>query len=230
MLIWHKVHRRTAAASHKDKILTESQSVPENPFQAEEPQQKKRPSCCLRGCLSIVGLFLLGSICLVSAPSILRAAGLSNPPADVVFGAAPDSYASAQIEDVFDQSSLEGVKVYVIPEQGTKNQTAFIIFDPSSGFDGFTNLDQTASEAVVDRRVDDVLKALAARNQAENLRITRVAIDYRDENGETLTTMTTTMAEIEDYLDGEITQDEFYGQFGLGLGDLIKQVLEEYND
>jgi len=209
--------------------MTETQSTQENQI-PPSPTEKKQKSCCLRSCLAIIALFAMGSICLLSAPLLLRAIGLFNPPAEVVYGAAPDKYASSQIEDTIRQSSIDGVKVYVIPEQGSDNQTAFVILDSSSGFDGFGDLDQNATEAHVDDRMDDILNELAVRNQTENLRITRVAIDYRDENGETFMTMTTTIAEIEGYLDGLIDRDEFYGQFGVGFGDLINQVLEEINE
>jgi len=213
--------------------MTEILGTPENPGLPLPRKEKRNRGClrgCLGGCLAVGVLFALGGTCLLAAPLLLRAAGLINPPAEVVYGAAPDKYASAQIEDVIRQSSIEGVKVYVIPEQGSDEQTAFIILDPSSGFDGFEDLGQNATEAQVDDRMDEVLSDLVARNQAENLRITRVAIDYRDENGETFMTMTTTMAEIENYMVGAIPRDEFYGQFGVGFGDLLNQVLEEINE
>jgi len=194
------------------------------------PIKKKQNRSCLYCCLGIVAFIAIGSICLLSAPLLLRAIDLINPPAKVVYGAAPDKYASAQVEDIIRQSSIEGVKVYVIPEQGSDKQTAFVILDSSSGFDGFEDLGQNATEANVDDRMDDILRDLAARNQAENLRIKRVAIDYRDENGETFMTLTTTMAEIEDYLAGAIDRDTFYGQFGVDFGDLINQILEEINE
>jgi hypothetical protein len=209
--------------------MTETQNIPESQS-SSTPTEKKQSRCCLWGCLGIVGILVISGICLVSAPLLLRAIGLFNPPAEVVYGAAPDRYASAQVEDILRQSSIEGIKVYVIPERGSDAQTAFVIVDPSSGFDGFGDLNQNATEAQVDERMDDVLRDLAARNQAENLRIKRVAIDYRDENGETFLTMTTTMAEIEDYMAGLISRDEFYGQFGVGFGDLINQFLEEINE
>lgn len=211
--------------------MTEDQTMPSTqpaPPPASPPKPKR--SCCLWGCFGGVGLFAVSAICLLTLPILLRAAGIINPPAEVVYSGAPDRYASAQVEDILDQAAIDGVKVYVIPELGTDNQTAFIILDSSSGFDGFEDLDQTATETVVDDRVDDLLADLAARNQAENLRITRVAIDYRDENGDTFMTLTTTITEIEDYLAGRITQEEFHGQFGIGLGDLVNQLLEEFNE
>jgi len=209
--------------------MTETQGMPGSQS-SPSPIKIKQNRCCLGGCLGIVVFLAIGGICLLSGPILLRAIGVINPPAEVVYGAAPDKYASAQVEDTIRQSSIEGVKVYVIPEQGSDKQTAFVILDPSSGFDGFEDLDQNATEAQVDDRMDDILSNLATRNQAENLRIKRVAIDYRDENGETFMTMTTTMAEIEEYLAGHIDRDEFYGQFGVGFGDLINQVLEEINE
>lgn len=209
--------------------MTETQGKPGSQS-SPSPIKKKQKRGCLWGCLGIVVFLVFGSICLISAPLLLRVTGLINPPAEVVYGAAPDIFAGTQVEDIIRQSSIEGVKVYVIPEQGSDKQTAFVILDPSSGFDGFEDLGQNATEAHVDDRMDDILRDLAARNQAENLRIKRVAIDYRDENGETFMTMTTTMADIEDYLAGALDRDAFYGQFGVGFGDLINQVLEEINE
>jgi hypothetical protein len=202
-------------------------NIQSNPTRAQTTQ-KPRGRGCLWGCIGILGIFLFGGICILISPFVLSAIGFIGQPADIVYGAAPDPYASAQIQETFDQASIEGVRVYVIPEQGSNNQTAFIILDSAQGFDGFTDLEQSATEDVVDARVDAVLVDLAERNRKENLRIVRVAIDYRDEMGESFMRMTTPMSDVEDYLAGNLSKEEFYGDFGVGLGDVVNQLLEEY--
>ena len=100
------------------------------------PQPKKGGRCCLWSCLSIVGIFALIGICLLVAPFLLQMAGLIGLPADVRYGGSPDIYASEQLQTTLDEFTIEGAEVYVIPEQGTNNQTAFIILDSSEGFTG----------------------------------------------------------------------------------------------
>jgi hypothetical protein len=196
----------------------------------QHPPEKKRGRCCLWGCLSLVGMLALTGICLLTAPLILRAAGVIGQPAEVRYGAAPDQFASEQLQKTLDEFAIEGAKVYVIPEQGNSNQTAFIILDPSQGFDGFSDMEGQTSQADVNSRVDDILAALVDKNEEYNLRITRVAINYLDENGDTFATMTTSMAEVEDYLAGRLSYEEFYGEFGMGFGPVIRQLWEKYND
>ena len=207
----------------EDQTIQETQ----NNQPSTEKKQKKGCRTCFLGILIIIAI---GSFLLLLTPFLLRALGLINPPANVVYGTAADIHASRQLEDIIQKSSISGIKVYVIPALGSDWQTAFIIIDPSSGFRGFENLALDATEAQVDDRKDDILKDLVSRNQTENLRIKRIVVDYRDDNGETFLTMTTTMTEVEGYLGGDISREAFYREFGVGFGDLINQVLEQINE
>lgn len=197
---------------------------------APQPQNKRGGKCCLWSCLSIIGIFAISGVCLLTAPFILQAVGLIGSPADVRYGAAPDVYASAQLEETLDEFAIEGAKVYVIPEQGTNRQTAFIILDSSAGFDGFTDMAVDSSENDVNDRVDEILAVLVDKNQQYNLRISRVAINYRDENGETFINLTTSMEEVEDYIAGKISYEEFYGELGMDFGKILTQLWEGYNE
>ncbi len=197
---------------------------------APQPQKKTGGRCCLWSCLSIVGIIAITGGCLLAGPFLLQAVGLIGPPAEVRYGAAPDIYASEQLETTLNEFSIEGANVYVIPEQGTNNQTAFIILDSSQGFDGFTDMGAGTSQSDVNSRVDQILAVMADKNQEQHLRISRVVINYRDENGETFMSMTTSMEEVEDYIAGRLTYDEFYGGLGMGFGEVLTQLLEEINE
>jgi hypothetical protein len=203
-----------------------------------EPQIQQSPStkpknggrCCLWSCLSIVGVFVLTGVCLLMAPTLLRMTGLRGLPADVRYGGSPDIYASEQLQTTLDEFTIEGAEVYVIPEQGTNNQTAFIILDSSAGFTGFTDMPPDNSQVDVNNRVDGILAILVDKNQAHDLRISRVVIDYRDENGENFMSLTTSMEELQDYVAGRLTYDEFYGGLGMDFGKVLTQFLEGVNE
>ena len=180
--------------------------------QPTQAPKKKRGWCFCAGCILIPLVTLL---CLVSAvfigPDIAGWLGIFGMQAKEVYEAAPDPVASENISQVFSELGIPGVKVYVIPIKGEPTQGAFIILDSSSGYKG---MNPTNSE---DDNFLLILQGITQRNREENLRLAHVTIDYRDENGETATAFTAPQELIEDYADGRITQDEFFGEIEIDL-------------
>lgn len=196
----------------------------------QKPPEKKRSRCCLYGCLSVAGIFALSTLCLITAPFLLQAAGLIGQPADVRYGAAPDVYSSEQIQTTLGEFSIQGAKVYVIPEQGSNSKTAFIILNASDGFNGFADIAPENTQSDVNNRVNEILAVLVDKNRQLDMHISRVAINYRDESGETFMNLTTSMQEVEDYLAGRMTYEEFYGDLGMDFGRVLDQLWEEFNE
>ncbi|MGB2963973.1 MAG: hypothetical protein WBB69_08305 [Anaerolineales bacterium] len=182
-----------------------------NVSQNEVPK-KKRGWCFCAGCI----LFpLVTVLCLVSAvffgPDVAGWLGIFGMQAEEVYEGAPDPVASRSLTETFEELGIPGVNVYVIPIKGESTQGAFIILDASAGYKGM-NPANTADDAFL-----LVLQGITRRNRDENLRLAHVTVDYRDEYGETATAFTAPQTLIEDYADGRITQEEFFGEIEIDL-------------
>ena len=62
-----------------------------------------------------------------------------------------------------------------------------------------------------------VLQDITRRNREEDLRLAHITVDYRDENGETVTSFTANQELVEKYADGLITQKGFFAQIEIDL-------------
>jgi len=185
----------------------------------ESPPKKKRTGRTCLGCLVII---LLSVCCLISllllAPSLLSKLGIFGMAASEVYELAPDPYASGQMSQAFEERNIPGVSVYVIPQKSKATQGAFIILDASKGYTGLSPLE--GSDAVF----VEILQDLVQRNRAENLRISHVTVDYRDENGDTVLAFTAQQEDVEAYADGVITQDEFFKVVHFDLLDTMRRL------
>jgi hypothetical protein len=146
----------------------------------------------------------------------LRAVGVFGPPAEKVYSGAPDAYASAQIDALFSEMSVQGVRTYVIPVEGEQYQHAFIILDASAGYSGMNPLDSN------DDVFDQVIFDLSHRNQTENLRIDRVAVEYRDEQGIRVIAFTASMQDIDAYTLGSMSKEVFIGSIYISMRDTLE--------
>ena len=173
---------------------------------------KKRGWCFCAGCLLIP---LISLACLASAyfigPQIAGWLGIFGKEAAEVYELAPDLVASDNLAQVFDELGIPGVKVYVIPIKGQSTQGAFIILDASAGYQGLNPLEEKDDLFLF------ILQDITRRNRSENLRLSHLTVEYRDEVGESAFTFTADQALIEDYADGLISRDEFFGSMEIDL-------------
>jgi len=175
------------------------------------PPKKKRGWCCA----SCVIIPIVSILCLVSVyfigPPLASWLGIFGPEAREVYQYAPDQAASESLTNTFSELGIPGVRVYVIPIKDQPTQGAFIILDASAGYVGMDPLD------IEDDMLLLILQDITRRNRHENLRLAHVTVDYRDEFGETATAFTAPQTLIEDYADGRITQEEFFGEIEIDL-------------
>lgn len=176
------------------------------------PPKKKRGWCFCAGCV-LIPLFTV--ICLAGAvfvgPDIAGWLGIFGMQAEEVYEGAPDLAASQSLTKTFNELGIPGVKVYVIPIKEEPTQGAFIILDASAGYKGMNPANSADDTFLL------VLQDITRRNRDENLRLAHVTVDYRDEVGESATAFTAPQTLIEDYADGRITQEEFFGEIEIDL-------------
>jgi hypothetical protein len=141
---------------------------------------------------------------LLLTPLVLQRLGVIGRQAKDVYQLAPDPVASRQLSQAFADRDIAGVSVYVIPIMGEETQGAFIILDESNGYTGISPMDDS------DEVFIDLLRDLTERNRKENLRISHLTVDYRDEQGNSLLSFTVDQDTVEQYANGLISQEEFF--------------------
>ena len=201
----------------------------EEPVAVEAQAPQKGSSCARRGCLGCVGLLALGVVFCVAAPWVLSRLQIFGQSAESAYSGAPDPFASASVQGIFEGRQIAGVKVYVLPVQGKTNNQAFVILDASRGYAGLSPT--SASDTVFAQ----VLSDLVGRNRSENLNLERVTIEYRDESGERAVAFTSSMENINAFVGGTMSRDQFFGQvhfditdsigyFGLDVGEVLQEL------
>ncbi len=70
----------------------------------------------------------------------------------------------------------------------------------------------------------DLLRDLVNRNEAENLRIAHLTVEYRDEQGVPFVAFTVDQEVVEKYVAGSITSDEFYGSVNFNTIETLRNL------
>jgi len=190
------------------------------------PPKKKRG----RGCITCLLIPLVTVLCLAGAiflgPKLAGWLGIFGMEAQEAYEAAPDLAASESLTETFAELGIPGVRVYVIPIKSEPTQGAFIILDASAGYQGLDPLNANDDMFLL------IMQDITSRNREENLRLAHVTVDFRDEFGETATAFTADQELVDEFADGLIAQEEFFGQIEIDfLGTLqylgIDGLLEE---
>lgn len=185
---------------------------------AEKLKTSRGPGWCL-GCLAIIVVSIVCLVCILFiTPLLFRQLGIFGREASEVYELAPDLVASEQVSQAFARRNIPGVRVYVIPIKGETTQGAFIILDSSAGYSGLSPLDDSDDVFV------GLLQDLSRRNREENLRISHVTVDYRDEEGNTMLAFTVDQEDVESYAAGSISRNEFFKLVQFDLLDTMKRL------
>ncbi len=170
------------------------------------PVQKKKRGCFATGCLTILGLLLIGGVVvgglLLRVPQQL---GIWPSGAKLLQGT-PDREAAVTILDEVAAAGVDttGLSLYVFPVEGRDGTLAYAVLDTSAGFHFPTGMDANP--------LPDLFGKLASGSTADDARIEQVAIAYRDENGRTLGVLTASTDVIRQLVAGEIDEEAFSEQ------------------
>jgi len=158
------------------------------------------------GCLvGIVVILLLIWLAVVRFHALERL-GLRQSAAERLLSGPPDREAADDLRVQLESAGIRtlGMELYVLPVTGQAHYLAIAVLDPSDGF----RYDLGEDPDLFLR----YLKELGAGDTAEGLGIGRVAVDFRDEYGDSVLTVTAATDAIHDYAGGRISRQEFLRQ------------------
>jgi len=188
--------------------LGEPPAQPERTAKAHAaPSRVKRRGGCLGCGVKVLGALLIVAVLVGGWVAIrLRVPeklGLRKPLAERVFGQTPNRPAAEAILGDLEQAGLDtqGVSLYVLPYGDRDASVALGVLDASHGF----HFDRTSDEDPV----LEYLQSLALGEAAQQHGIDRVAVQYRDEEGQTPLIVTASTEAIAHFARGEITRQEF---------------------
>jgi len=186
----------------------------------EDRQRKGKRGCggCI-GCLAtMAGVAVLVVALIWFAPWILQKVGISGPGAEELYAGAPDRMASQALNDSLHDVGITGVNALVIPISGSEGQIAVLTLDSS------VTAARVSTKEEANALFMETLRGLAQANQAGNLGIEQVAVDYRDDSGNSLIAVAAPQAAVEAYANGSISRREFLAQVDLDLSNLMGAV------
>ena len=165
----------------------------------------------------IIGLSILGLLVLIIALGaalyfrVPQKIGLVKSPAEQLLQGTLDKEKAAGVMQSLQSAGVntKGVEVYVLPVAGTDREMAIVVLDASQGFN-FTG----------SSGVDPVKEFIKAISEAQKLGIDRGAIQYRDETGKELLTVTVPTDAVVAYSQGRMTDQQLMSQVDAGAGDL----------
>lgn len=129
--------------------------------------------------------------------------GWIKPAAERVLVQVPDRDAAADLEAELGADGVvtQGMSMVVMPMQEGERSAALVLLDATDGFE--------FSGALEGDPYIDMLKRIAISDAAAAHDIERVAIEYVDEQGRSLISLTTTTQEARQFANGEIDEESF---------------------
>lgn len=151
---------------------------------------------------------------MIFGAGLWRRLGIFGPTAEQLYSGAPDPFATRILNQILGDAGMTGASALVIPIKDSDGQIAVISLDTSQGFDG------TGTAAGNEQLFMSVIQRMREDNRMQMLGLERVAVDYRDENGQSLVTLTAAESAVESLAQGEISQDDFLKEVQVGIGGL----------
>lgn len=195
-----------------------------------KPDRKKRGWCFCAGCL-LLPILVVGFLAAAYfvGPRLADALNLFGPEAEEVYAYAPNQEASQELSAIFTAREIPGVRVLVLPLKGEAAHGAFITLDASAGYRGLSPINEAEDEVF-----REVMAEITRRDQALDLNLAHVTVDYRDETGETALAFTAPQSLVEEYAEDQLSHKEFFSQVEIDLLRTIdyldldlNQILEE---
>lgn len=165
-------------------------------------------SCCL------VATLIFGA-------GLWRRLGIFGPTAEELYSGAPDPFATRVLNELLSDVGLAGASALVIPVKESQGQIAVVSLDSEEGFDG------TGTAAGNEALFMSVIQRMREDNRMQMLGLERVAVDYVDESGQSLVTLTAEQSAVEALAQGEMSEDEFLKEVEIGIGGLgLREALQ----
>lgn len=182
---------------------------------SNQPQSKKKKGCLRTGCgligwLLVVLILVAGWVFVVNS-NIPEQLGLRKPPAERLLSGEPDRASADAILSALNEGGLntQGVRLYVLPLEGTNSQIAYAVLEASEGF--------TFDYSGGDDAMTGLLVQMATSQAVTDARIERVAIDYRNATGDQVAVITAPVAILRAYAEGRASAEEVSNALDVGF-------------
>ena len=169
--------------------------------------EKRSRSCLGCGCqvLGILALLVFLAVVWIVAvqAGVLERLGLRESPADELLSGAPDRQAAAAVLEGLHQAEINtrGMSIQVLSMKGTSDKLAIAVIDRSQGF----VLGQSGDAGAALERLQDMI----AGDTLDELGITRVAIESRDQKGRFVAAVTVKREDLKAMANGEMDPEDF---------------------
>lgn len=129
--------------------------------------------------------------------------GLAETPTEKLLSATPDRETAAAMKAELASAGLntQGMDIYVFPYKENDENVVIAVLDSSQGFD-IRNL--TGEDAIT-----EYLGLLANLDKGGKYDIQRVAVDYKNDEGDSILVLTAPSATITRYTSGSISRQQF---------------------
>lgn len=148
--------------------------------------------------LGLLAVIIIAAVIFFNVP---QRVGLAKSPSEKLLEQRLDHQAAGAIMQQLQSAGVntKGMTVYVIPYKDSNESLAVAVLDASKGFDinSFTQGDA----------ITEYLTSLA--DAGNKYGVKRVAVDYKNENGDSLLTMTAPAATAIGYSKGTVSQQQF---------------------
>lgn len=182
---------------------------------SNEPQAKKKKGCLRTGC-GLIGWLLLALILVAGWAYVINSdiperLGLRKPPAERLLSGEPDRASADAILSALNEGGLstQGVRLYVLPVEGTNYQIAYAVLEASEGF--------TFDYSGGDDAMTGLLVQMATSEEVTDARIERVAIDYRNASGDQVAVITAPVSILRAYAEGRASAEEVSNALDVGF-------------
>ncbi len=183
------------------------------------PEKKRKR----HGCLIAFGIFLLLiGIALVVLFDLPMRLGLVSSPAEKMFTGQADRQAEAVLARDFEEARqpTQGISFVVLPYWGRGYSLAYVVLDASKGY------------RYVDTGFEDPIFAafqIVARSKAvQQAQIYRVAVEFREADGVTLSVLTAPVFAIQQYAAKQIDRKQFIAKMD-GHANLMRMYKDQYS-
>ncbi len=150
--------------------------------------------------LVLIAIIVVFSVSFFNLPERI---GLVKSPAEKLLEPALNERMATSMMEQLESTGINtrGMDIYVIPYKESDANLVVAVFDASQGFDirNFSREDA----------ITEYLELLAGLDEDGKYNIKRVAVDYKNEEGESLLTLTAPSDTITRYSEGSISRQQF---------------------